>query len=284
MRCILKKLILIESLLFAFSVISPLTAKSDIFYRCDHGTAHIINKISEGDQPDDKKVRPIMEYKNIGNGSDWTHYNKHGYASEETGKRFYCGGAQLEFWPHLNTGNIEGQCGAWQGESLKIKSWGKLALKSPTIYMNHCNSSFYVKKFIIDPPGGYVSISREYYGSEKKTKVSGPSFSCADVHNVADMLVCTSSELSKIDLDLDKNYQKLIGYIKNKHKLSLVAHQNIWIFKKRKCKSYSCLCKLYKQDANYINALLLRYGRRPEINYGSLFGNDFSEYRYGGCS
>jgi hypothetical protein len=182
MRYILKNLVLIESLLFAFSAISPLTAKSDIFYRCDHGTAHIINKISEGDQPGDKKTRPIMDYKNIGNESDWTYYNKHGYASEETGKRFYCGGAQLEFWPHLNTGNIEGQCGAWQGESIKIKSWGKLALKSPTIYMNHCNSSFYIKKLIIDPSDRYISISREYYGSEKKNKVSGPSFSRADVH------------------------------------------------------------------------------------------------------
>ncbi|WP_158025106.1 hypothetical protein [Acidithiobacillus albertensis] len=275
---------LIESLIIIVAAISPLTAKSDILYKCHHGIAYIMNKISEGNQPDGKKYKPIEGYKNIGNGFDWTSYNKHGFASEEAGKRFYCGGARMTFWPHLNTGNIEGQCGAWQGESLKIDSWSKLAIKSPSIYMDHCNSSFYVKKLIIDPSGGYVSIYRGYFESQKKTRLNGPGFSCADVHNVANILVCTSSELSRIDLDLDDNYRKLIDKIGSKYKPSVIKSQNVWISKKRKCTSYSCLCKLYKQDASFVNTLLLKLGMKPEKNYGSLFGNDLAEYQYGGCA
>ena len=140
----------IASSLLILAAFTPLSSRGDIFYRCDHGTAYIINKVSEGNGPDEKNPIPIKGYKNIRSGINWTHYNKNGYVSEETGKRFYCGEARFEFWPHLNTGNVEGQCGAWQGESIKITSWrsmsNKLPTKTPELYMDHCITSFYIKR------------------------------------------------------------------------------------------------------------------------------------------
>ncbi len=267
--------------LLIVAIFAPLQTRADIFFRCDdHGAAHIINKVSEGNGPDEKKPVKIKGYKNIGSGIDWVDYNKKGFVSEETGKRFYCGGAVIEFWPHINTGNIEGQCGAWQGESLKIRSWEKLSIKTPEIYMDHCNSFFYIKRLTINPDAGYISLVS---ADTPKKKEHGPSFSCAHVHSVASLLICSSPELSKIDYDLNRNYKRLIHNVDKKEKPYIAAHQIAWITRKRKCKSYSCLCKLYKQDANYLNAMLTKNGQGSK-NYGSLFGGKLSEYRYGGCS
>ncbi len=271
----------ISSLLLILATLSPIQSRGDIFYECDHGAAHIINKLSEGNGPDEKPSVLIKGYKNIGSGIDWVNYNKKGFISEETGARFYCGGAVIEFWPHINTGNIEGQCGAWQGESIKIRSWEKLTIKTPEIYMDHCNSSFYIKRLTINPDAGYVSLVSNDASHKKE---HGPSFSCKNIHGLASLLICASPELSKIDFLLNKNYQQMIRGISEQQRKPIVAHQVAWIAKKQHCTSYSCLCKVYKGDAGYINELLKPNGIKEKESYGSLFGGMYSEYSYGGCS
>lgn len=265
---------------FAF-LTEPIITSADIFFKCSHGIAEIINKYREGNGPDQKKITPLSGYKSIGEGIDWTNYNKKGIVSEEDGKRFYCGGSmKLEFWPHLNTGNIEGQCGDYQGESLTISTWfTKSPIKNEKIYMDHCDSSFYIKRIIINR--GYIDLSRQVYPNKMPI---GPSFSCSRIHDAADLLICASPELSKIDFILSENYSNFISHVTKKGKTEIINHQDDWISKKRKCKSYKCLCSLYKSDAYYLKIQMLKRHFHDSIKYDSLFGNALSGYQFGGCA
>lgn len=102
--------------------------------------------------------------------------------------------------------------------------------------------------------------------------------------SLSNLLICASPELSKIDLILNKNYEQLIHGLTKKQREPIVEHQVAWILKKQSCASYSCLCKVYKGDAGYIDDLLTKYRIKDKVSYGSLFGGKYSEYSFGGCS
>ncbi len=263
----------------------PSTSGAEIFFRCHRGVASVIHKTQEGAQPDgEKPIYPISGYNSIGDGTGWTDYNKKGYVSEETIHKYYCGGSQIEIGPYVYSGNIEGQCGDWQGEYIKLHAWGKLSIKTPTIFMDHCSSSFYIKQLTLNPSGGYVSVKRGMFLNLTKKEKIGPDFSCKNIHGLSDLLVCVSPGLSKIDVRLNKNYLELLGALKRNKKAALVKHQESWISEKKKCNTYDCLCSSYKADADYIDTYLGRIGKKPAAKYGSLFGGPLSEYAPGGCA
>ncbi|KAB2927693.1 MAG: protein kinase [Candidatus Contendobacter sp.] len=74
----------------------------------------------------------------------------------------------------------------------------------------------------------------------------GPSFDCRKVKTGADKMVCDSSNLSILDLQLANAYREVIARTPTKQRAALVASQNTWLQKTRGgCPSETCLIAEY---------------------------------------
>ncbi len=81
----------------------------------------------------------------------------------------------------------------------------------------------------------------------------GPSFDCANASTSIERQICTSPELSKLDLELSNNYNNMrASDIGSGAQLDLKTTQESWMLARNTCSDMQCIVDAYKKRSNEI--------------------------------
>lgn len=80
-----------------------------------------------------------------------------------------------------------------------------------------------------------------------------PSFDCSTAKNAVEELVCDDSELSNLDMQVEKAYEKALNNAKNPLRIKRLKRLRLnWLKKRNACRDKSCLIESYK---SYLSVL-----------------------------